>query len=78
MMIAERLGFDSVVLEIDALSLVCAIMLKNEGAAPMLLFCNDIERISRVFNLFPCAHVGRVGQKAFHFIARWDFNVDID
>lgn len=63
-MLVQRLDSDSVVLESDNLSLVCAIMQKKEGALLMFLFYNDIERISRVFNLFISASFRRVGDNA--------------
>lgn len=63
-MLVLRPDSDRVMLESDNLGLVCAIVQK-EGASALImpLFFNDVEKISRVFNLFICAMFRRVGNE---------------
>ncbi|XP_074335946.1 uncharacterized protein LOC141673112 [Apium graveolens] len=42
LLLTRRLGFDSVVLESDALNLVSAVNQNMDGASPVFLFYNDI------------------------------------
>lgn len=76
LLLTQRLGFDSVMLESDVVNLVNAVKHNMDDASLVFLFYNDIERLSRDFNQFYCVHVRRVGNKAIHLITRWDISFD--
>lgn len=70
--VVRSMGFENMVLESDALSVVRAIVDRRRGAAPIFLFFEDIFDISLSFSNFRCVHVKRSGNTVAHSVARWD------
>lgn len=72
MEVVSSLGYENVVLECDALSVVRAIVDRKMGAAPIFLLFEDILDISSSFSNFNCVHVKRSGNTVAHSVARWE------
>lgn len=70
--VARRLGYDSVVLECDAVNVVRVIREQQTGAAPIFLLFDDIKECCASFIAFECVHVKRAGNTVAHSVARWD------
>lgn len=59
------------ILECDALNVVCVIHNRQEGATLMFLLFDDIIRINDVFNIFCCVHMRRAGNTTAHLVLTW-------
>lgn len=75
--VARQTGFENVILECDATSVVTAINSRSRGAAPVSLLFDDIIAISSHFSSFLCVNVKRVGNTVAHSVARWATNDNI-
>ncbi|KAL2906077.1 Mitogen-activated protein kinase kinase 9 [Bienertia sinuspersici] len=71
-LLARRLGFSKIVLEIDALNVAQAIKTEATGSAPIFLIYEDIKLYKQMFEDFSCNHVKRSGNAIAHLIARWN------
>lgn len=70
--VARRYGFDRVVLEGDAATVINTVHNKVSGEAPIFLIYDDIRKLSGMFSSFLCTHVRRAGNTVAHSVARWD------
>ena len=72
------MGFDKVILECDATSVVKVLNSSIHGAAPVFHIFEDILEISSSFSFFHCVHVKRAGNTTAHSIARWATNDNLE
>lgn len=70
--VSLRLGYDKVIFEGDALSVVNAVKNNVEGVAPLFRVFDDIRSLARNFICFSFLHVKRAGNVVAHLLARWD------
>ncbi|XP_056692194.1 uncharacterized protein [Spinacia oleracea] len=72
MQVARRCGYNSIWLESDALNVVKAIDRPTIGYSPLFLIYDDINMLSKSFNVFVISHVKRAGNTVAHLVARCD------
>ncbi|KAL2894692.1 Plexin-B3, partial [Bienertia sinuspersici] len=71
-MLARRLGFDTVMLECDAVNMVKAIQDVGRSYTPIHLIYEDIMLEKSFFRFFDCTHIKRLGNTVAHYVATLD------